>query len=279
MKDFIRSLRNYFSLSERQAKAFLLLLIVSIAALFVIFFPEKVIPDRSDVDPDDVRKLDSLVQIMEKEKTVDHEPFTFDPNVVSKDSLLLLGIPGSIARRIVNYRDKGGKFYVKYDLKKIYDFPPEIYQKLMPYINLPAKRHEKIAKFSLDINKATSGDLERIPGLSRSVASRVVKYRNILGGYIDKSQLGEVYGLSGEALKNVRSAVFINKGFVPRRIKINSVSIEALQRHPYISDELAEAIVRYREINGKIESKTVLARFKSIDEHNFEKLISYLDFE
>ena len=269
----------YFSLSERQSRAFLLLLLVSLAALALIFFPEMLITRQREVDPADVRKLDSLVMVMEKSKTVTQEPFVFDPNTLSADSLMLLGLPESIARRLVNYREKGGTITIKSDLKKIYDFPPELYEKLVPYIRLPERKHEKIAKFSLDINKATPGDLERIPGLSRSLAGRIVKYRDLLGGYIDKQQLVEVYGLTGKTLENVQSVVFIIPGFVPRRIKINKASVGVLKSHPYIPENLAEDVVRYRKINGKIESKKVLARFKSIDEHNFEKLIPYLDFE
>lgn len=111
------------------------------------------------------------------------------------------------------------------------------------------------------------------------LASRIVTYREMLGGYITEEQLDEVYGLSDEALRNVKSSVFIRDGFKPRLIKINSDSLNALKSHPYISGQLAEDIIRFREINTTIESEIVLANFKSVDKSNFEKLIFYLDFQ
>ncbi len=62
-------------------------------------------------------------------------------------------------------------------------------------------------------------------------------------------------------------------------IRINHDDFDRLKRHPYISDQLAEDIIRYREINSSIESEKVLANFKSIDKRYFKKLILYLDFK
>ena len=67
--------------------------------------------------------------------------------------------------------------------------------------------------------------------------------------------------------------------FRSRKIKINALDREGLAKHPYISDKLAADIVRYREVNNRIESEKVLANFKSVDKSNFKKLILYLDFQ
>ena len=111
------------------------------------------------------------------------------------------------------------------------------------------------------------------------LAARIVKYRDLLGGFVNKNQLREVYGLQDIALGNLKSATFISSGFKPRLLKINRDSLEMLQNHPYISDKLAEDILRFREINSTIESEKVLANFISIDKSKFEKLILYLDFQ
>ena len=36
------------------------------------------------------------------------------------------------------------------------------------------------------------------------LASRIVKYREVLGGYIEVSQLDEVYGLSEDGFENLK---------------------------------------------------------------------------
>jgi DNA uptake protein ComE-like DNA-binding protein len=85
--------------------------------------------------------------------------------------------------------------------------------------------------------------------------------------------------LEKPALDALKTRAFVQKDFIPERLKVNQATAEELMRHPYISRQLAEDIVRVREINGAIESEKLLVNFKSVDKGNFEKLISYLDFQ
>ena len=110
------------------------------------------------------------------------------------------------------------------------------------------------------------------------LAARIVKYRDLLGGYVSEDQLEEVFGLEDVALSNMKIETYIKLNFKPRLVRINHDSLEILQNHPYISYRLAEDILRFREINSTIESEIVLTDFKSIDKSNFKKLILYLDF-
>ena len=87
-----------------------------------------------------------------------------------------------------------------------------------------------------------------------------------------------MYGLEEPTISNVAKSAFIAKDFRPRKIQINNASVADLMRHPYISNDLAKDIVKFRELNGAIGSETVLAAFKSLDKSNYKKLILYLDF-
>jgi DNA uptake protein ComE-like DNA-binding protein len=150
------------------------------------------------------------------------------------------------------------------------------------FINLPdsALRYQrKKPEQKIDLNSASVNQLKNVHMIGDVLATRIVKYRDLLGGFVNKNQLEEVYGLSEFALVNLTSAAFINSDFKPRLLKINHDSLEAFQNHPYISYQLAEDILRFREINSTIESEKVLVNFKSIDKSNFEKLILYLDFQ
>ncbi len=205
--------------------------------------------------------------------------FSFDPNVLSVDSLVLLGFPIKVAQRLENYRSKGGEFQIKIDVKKVYGLSDELYENIESYINLPDSLESQVnINVNYNINTATQNDLADINGVADYLAGRIIRYRDLLGGFIDKGQLSEVYQLEGAALANLLSRIYIIDGFQPRKIKINQVGEEDLMKHPYISRQLAEDIVRFREINGAIESEKLLANFKSIDKSNFKKLISYLDF-
>lgn len=260
------------------------MLIVCVIALVLLFFPQIVVRQNSTIKPSDIKQLDSLVAILESRDlpNVNHALFLFDPNSISFDSLLLLGFPKKVAEILINYRSKGGKFYIKKDVKKIYGISDLLMEDIYAFINLPDSifggREKKIAQ-NFDLNTATIDQYKKVNMIGDAFASRILKYRNLLGGFVNKDQLEEVYGLSGVALLNLKNSSFIRAEFKPRLIKINHDDVETLRNHPYISGMLAEDILRFREINSIIESEKVLASFKSIDRSNFEKLILYLDFQ
>ncbi len=206
--------------------------------------------------------------------------FDFDPNKISIDSLILLGVPKKTATTWDNYRAKGGKFYVKKDVRKIYGIQDEWVQKAFPHILLPdSVAHQKTKKQKFDLNRASVQQLKDFSGINDKYAKRIVSFRSALGGFVDMGQLHEVYGLSDTFISSIIRHSYIQQNFTPRKIRINHDEKGKLISHPYISEKLAEDIIRFREINKTIESEKVLANFKSVDNRNFEKLILYLDFQ
>ncbi len=206
--------------------------------------------------------------------------FDFDPNKISMDSLILLGVPKKTAITWINYRTKGGKFYTKKDVRKIYGIQDEWVQKAFPYILLPdSSTYRNNKKVKLDLNRASASQLKLTPGIGDIFANRIVKFRESLGGFVTADQLHEVYGITDTSIQSLLDHTYIQKKFIPNKIRINHVEKEKLLSHPYISKNLAEDIIRFREINKTIESEKVLADFKSVDKRNFKKLILYLDFQ
>ncbi len=284
MDKIYQLIKNVLKLSHNEARGFFSLLIASVIALVLLFFPEIIIHQNRTVDPSDVKQLDSLVTILENRELSDEHRtlFLFDPNSISVDSLILLGFSKNVAERLINYRSKGGRFYIKRDVRKIYGVTDQLMDGIYTFINLPDSAFRDLGKKpeqKFDLNYASADQLKKVDMIGNVLAARIVKYRDVLGGFVSKNQLGEVYGLPDTALGNLKSATFISSGFKPRLLKINRDSLEALRNHPYISDKLAEDILRFREINSTIESEKVLANFISIDKSKFEKLILYLDFQ
>ena len=222
--------------------------------------------------------LDSLAALLSKtsKKT---ELFSFEPNNISLDSLLLLGFQEAVAQRLVKYRSKGGVFKTKGDIGKIYGLDSAFMDELFPYIQLPDAISAKANKNYVDINRATKDDLIQSVGLNSAMAGRIIGYRHVLGGFVELDQLSEVYDLSDDFIKQVKRQTYIAQDFEPGKIQVNQASLEDLRAHPYISYNLAEDIIRFREINSSIESEKVLYNFKSVDKSNFETLILYLDFQ
>jgi len=274
--------KDLLQISYQDARGFLKLLGICFLAIALYFGAKTIMSREMSPSNADVIQLDSMVQIIDSAIEISKQPllFPFDPNTASLDSLVLLGIPEKVAGRLINYRESGASFLVKSDIMKVYGFPEEIYTKLSPYIILPdsVSKSTKSPETLLDINVTDEQKLASRAKIDVALSKRIIKYRQLLGGFIHESQLAEVYGITSDLQSRIETCVFIRKGFTPKKVRINTGDENALKTHPYISDALANDIIRYREVNGSISSKAELAGFKSANTTDFEKLISYLDF-
>lgn len=113
----------------------------------------------------------------------------------------------------------------------------------------------------LELNRCDSAALDRLPGIGPVLSARIIKYRNLLGGYAEKSQLLEVYGLPPETFENISSRLTVDTTLLAK-VHINSSDYRTLIRHPYLSRDDVSAILRYRESIGRIEG------WKTITENN-----------
>ena len=50
----------------------------------------------------------------------------------------------------------------------------------------------------VELNEADTLTLKKIPGIGSTFARRIVRYRELLGGYYTVEQLAEVYGIDEE---------------------------------------------------------------------------------
>ncbi len=231
--------------------------------------------------------------------------FAFDPNTATPDELQELGIPKFLALRIEKYRQKGGKFRRREDLQKIYDFPPTLFAKLDPYIVLPGEgQNEGVAKSNFeenqarefpaaparenkpyarpaiaafDINTADTTQLIALRGIGSKLSARIVKFRDALGGFHSTEQYAEIFGLDSLALSELRKYGRVQS--VPKKLNINTVSIEELNRHPYFRNrKLNEVIVRYREQHGPYASAESMKAVRILDDATLRKWEPYLVF-
>ncbi len=217
--------------------------------------------------------------------------FRFDPNTASAQQFYQLGFPSYIGDRIINYRNKGGSFSIKADLKKIYGIDTNHVNRLWPYIDLPLTRETKtttthqppqklsnIAKPSAikqDINKATADSLQRIRGIGPVLSMRIVKYRESLGGFIHLNQLHEVYGLNEVVISKIEEK-YKADSLTIKRLPINTDNVKLLAKHPYIPYNLARVVVAYRHQHGDYTTPHELKNIKIMTDSIFQKISPYL---
>jgi competence protein ComEA len=292
---------------ERNGVLVLLLLIV-LAMVIRYVVPRMTNDDQDYLEAIDekINQLEAQKDSIEQKQTYDevdtNEPgvqvperkvllFRFNPNLLSLDSLLMLGIPERTARTMVKYREKGGKFYRPVDLLKIYGFDSVLFRTLEPYVSTAElkesrKRDTEAPKFvpakepaednwQLEINAADSVEWDRLPGIGPVYARRICNYRKALGGFIAIEQLKEVYKFPPETYELILSRLTIDPTLV-KTINLNFTDVNELMRHPYCDLETAKRIVNYRSARGPYASVSQLLTDSLISVVAYQQLSGYL---
>lgn len=232
-----------------------------------------------------------------EEKDVSPLLAPFNPNTADSATLRQLGLPAWMARNILRYREKGGVFRRAEDFRKIYGLTEEQYTTLRPYIHIPATdstdqrpslfladrrkdslQQAKTLKYEpgtrVDLNRADTTELKKIPGIGSGIARLISGYRQQLGGFYSLSQLEEIdldYRQLADWFRIDTTAI--------RRIPVNHTSVDRLRRHPYLNFYQAKALVEYRRKHGPLKSLKPFVLYEEFTREDLERIGHYLSFE
>ena len=213
-------------------------------------------------------------------------PFNFNPNNLPAEKWKEMGLNDKQIKIIKNFETKGGKFFKKEDLKKIYGITESDYTVLEPYIQIPGKnkafdKKEKVIYKNdknteiIELNSADTTDLKRLKGIGTWFAKKIIAYRNKLGGFYKKEQLMEVKGIDSSRYAGFISYVSVNS-FRITTININTALYDELKMHPYIGFNIALSIINIRNVHGKFASVADIKKSALITDKIYEKLSPYL---
>lgn len=163
-----------------------------------------------------------------------YESFPFDPNTVSIDDLMRLGFTLKQAQSIDNYRQSGGRFRRREDFAKSFVVADSVYQRLEQFIDIP----------KLDINKADSTAFDSLPGIGPYYASRMVSYRERLGGYSFPEQLMDIPRFDQERYGQIMDLITVGSA---EPYPLWTLPEDSLARHPYLDRHSAHGIVLFRD--------------------------------
>lgn len=146
------------------------------------------------------------------------------------------------------------------------------------YSNAPNKVAGSITNsIAVDINAADSLALLNIKGIGPVFAGRIIKYRNLLGGFVKKEQLLEVYGFDAERYDEVKDHVKIVKGH--KVMNLNEVSFKELNKHPYIKYDLTKAIFNLKKKLGTFKAVDDIKQIDLVTDELYNKLAPYLSVQ
>lgn len=223
--------------------------------------------------------------------------FLFDPNTASHADWIALGVRDKTATTIIRYREKGGRFRKPEDISRIFGLSPSLAMRLQPYVRIkpaPVDQYKESAvlksgkvwgnnnlpvpssaALKVEINSADSLQWLALPGIGPKLTSRILNFRQRLGGFNSVQQVAEVYGLADSVFRIIQPLLVAGEGQI-KQISINGAGKAELAEHPYIRQQLAGAIVQYREAHGPFRQLEDLRRIHLISEPVFEKIRPYL---
>lgn len=229
-------------------------------------------------------------------ETVRRKLSAFDPNTADSTLLLSLGLQPWQVRSIYRYRAKGGIYRQPSDFARLYGLTVKQYKELLPYIHISDEYKPAAEVYGrtdavrsgrdtlrypvklqpgqyVTLDDADTASLRKVPGIGRYYASRIVRYRNDLGGYVSVAQLSEIEGIPEAALSYFRVT-----GGAVRKLNLNRLTLNELKHHPYINFYQARRIIDYRRLKGPLHSIDDLRLLKDFSQRDIERLRPYVEF-
>ena len=290
--------RDYFTLTSRERRGALVLagiIIIQILAMLWINFlqppdpiPVEVYNAAADEFPTET-KTHAFTSFPSREsefkKETVKEFFPFDPNTITDESWMQLGLSGKQVSVIRNYLRKGGRFRKKEDLSKMYCISVEEYRTLEPYISIiksiPNKdstyhqqRSFKKQQMIVELNSTDTLLLQELPLVGAGRARMIYRYREKLGGFYSVEQLREVFTIDSSVYAALLPFVNVDATRI-RKFSVNNDSIN----HPYISRKQATILSAYRKQHGNFKDISDLQKVSLPDDQFLLKIARYATFE
>lgn len=230
--------KEWFAFTKRDRNAAIILLSVTgLIILLPYFLPAKKLEIHIDKDLQQeleayrtdhplanstsayVAKSDTAIN-----DTIKKGLFFFDPNTLSEEGFIKLGLPQKTVHTLINYRSKGGYFKTPGDIGKIYGLSKTDADRLMPYVRIAlsntkqkegTKYQQPIAPASTqqykktNINTASAEDWKAFPGIGDIIANRIIKFRTSIGGFKSIDQVGKTYGLSDSTFQFIKPYLYL----------------------------------------------------------------------
>jgi DNA uptake protein ComE-like DNA-binding protein len=134
------------------------------------------------------------------------------------------------------------------------------------------------AKPQIELNTADSSLLTQLPGIGAVLASRTIRYRNLMGGFSDVAQLSEVYGVHRDLVERLTPQLSADSSLI-RKIPVNTATYRELIGHPYLNEQQVRGIMNYRRLQNRINSLNELVQNNILKSEEAEKIRPYLAFD
>lgn len=287
------SIKSHFQFSKSQRIGIFSLLTICIGLQLAYFFV-----DFSTLENENPEKqqwmalqteIDSLKQVKE-----DYSPkiYPFNPNFITDYKGYKLGMSTAEIDRLLAFRKTNKYVNSAQEFQNVTKVSDSLLKTMVPYFKFPDwvtnkkefKPYEKTnfdkkpKTIILDINQATKEDLMKVYGIGDALSERILKQKEVFGGFVSMEQMKDVWGLSPEVIEKLNQNFKVLAQPKIKKININEVSLKELSQFPYFRYPLAKSIITYRSMNGDIKGSADLIKINGFPVEKIKIIELYLAF-
>lgn len=288
----MKNIKSHFTFLKAERSG-ILCIIILIFIVQGIYFYTNPTPTQTAVFSNDKviryqQQMDSLKLIA---LTAKPKRYPFNPNFISDYKGFTLGMSTEEIDRLHAFRAKNKYVNSAAEFQAVTKVSDSLLNDIKPYFKFPewvknkqqkssykknkyANKEEIIYK-KIDINKATIAELRKVYGIGEKLSARIVNYRTKLNGFVNSSQLNEVYGLKPEVIEKLWKRFYLEKPTITI-INLNTCTLEELEKVPYINYELADEILNQRTLREGFKDFEELTKIRNFPTDKLEIIEVYL---
>ena len=291
-----KALNHYFRFTNKQQTGIFLFVIIIITLQLIYFFSDFTQPEKISFEEKQWLSLQKEIDVQKKMKLEQkHEVYKFNPNFISDYKGYKLGMSVEEIDRLLEFRKQNKYVNSAKEFQDVTQISDSLLKVLSPLFKFPdwvqnkkdfkaekkeytQKTFEKEKITLTDINQATQEDLIKVYGIGEALSSRILKQKEILGGFVSMEQLADVWGLSPEVIAELNTHF---KDVMPsnfKKIPENDASLKELSQFSYFKYTLAKQIVTYRSMNGNFNNIEDLSKIKGFPVEKAKIISLYLEF-
>ncbi|OIV42122.1 ComEA family DNA-binding protein [Flavobacterium johnsoniae] len=293
-----KAVNEYFKFTKQQRTGLFLLFVIIIVLQLLYFFLDFSEPEKKFAEEPQWLSLQTEIDNAKLEKNNEkNKVYTFNPNFISDYKGYKLGMSVQEIDRLLAFRKENKYVNSAEEFQKVTQISDSLLKVLSPQFKFPDWTQQKKNDFKtekkeyvpkvfsakakialLDINQAAQEDLIKVYGVGETLSARILRQKEILGGFVSMEQLKDVWGLSPEVIVELNShfKVVIPSNF--KKISINDASLKELSQFPYFKYSLAKQIVTYRSMNGNFNNIEDLSKIKGFPVEKAKIISLYLEF-
>jgi len=174
--------------------------------------------------------------------------FVFDPNTIDSQQALLLGMSSRQAKTLLKYRSRGGRFYKKEDIFKLYGLDSLLANALVPYIQIHSN-NSKEKVWTINLNEASVLEWKQKTALTDLQIQSIEQYQKSHGMFYSIYELTKVYGITDSLFLDLKAHLRVHKN-VKNSLNSRTMNFNQWKSLDLFSDQQIFQILALRKKQG-----------------------------